>query len=218
MHVPFACAHTSGVEIRGDCKYITKAICDEELSSSSPRARAVQPSWFVTSAHSPQQTIGAPRAAVVSQPKNLRWELAFSDRDGRAGQGSSGRGENACVPFVDVGSLDMDDGQGRALLRASRASTRHDVSCPAASKCEPRARTVHTLRIAGRGWHISGLVGVATSTAVLGALVSLGCEETLSTSAVSYLTVWPAWTVCCCSLCPSPIRGGSYTHSCRSML
>ena len=106
------------------------------------------------------------------------------------------------MPFVDVGSLDMDDGQGRAS-RASKASTRHDVSRPAASKCEPRARTVHTLRIAGRGWHISGLVGVATSTAVLGALVSLGCEETLSTSAVSYPSVWPAWTVSYCSLCLS---------------
>jgi len=52
MHVPFTCARTSGVEIRGDCEHITKAICDEELSSSSPRARAVRPSWFVMSVHS----------------------------------------------------------------------------------------------------------------------------------------------------------------------
>lgn len=111
------------------------------------------------------------------------------------------------MPFADVGSLSLWM-MGRAS-RASRASTRHDdVSRPVASKCEPRARTAHTLRIAGRGWHISGLASVATSTAVLGALVSLGCEETLSTSAVSCPSVWPAWTVYSCSLCPSPVRGG----------
>ena len=48
--------------------------------------------------------------------------------------------------------------------QASRASTRHDVSCPAASKSEPRARTVHTLRcvslvVAGTspGWSALGV-------------------------------------------------------------
>ena len=80
----------------------------------------------------------------------------------------------------------------------------------------PRARTVHTctLRIAGSGWHISGLVGVATSTAVWARWSALGTERhyynvfCLLSVSLSLATLY-SWSVESVSI----IRGdGSYTH------
>ena len=74
---------------------------------------------------------------------------------------------------------------------------------PAASNGESRARTVLRVRIAGRGWHISGLVGVATST--LGPLFGrVGqpwvCKDTVNVFcllSISLATLDPAVRVVC---------------------
>ena len=175
------------------------AICDRNSPAVLREHAQFGPQWFVMSVHSPQQTINnwAPRAVTVVSQAKISDESSLS-RTGMAGQKPPEERERVCA-FRGCGLVGSRDS------RYGHLGHPHDTtfSRPAASKCEPRARTVHTLHIAGRGWHISGLVSVATSTAVLGALVSLGCEETLSTSAVSYPSVWPAWTVCYCSLCLS---------------
>jgi hypothetical protein len=65
------------------------------------------------------------------------------------------------VPFVDVGSWVFSS---LAMGISGIHTTRRSLALLRQNDAEPCARTVHTLRIAGRGWHISGLVGVATST------------------------------------------------------
>lgn len=129
MHVPFTCAQTSGVEIRGDCEHITKAICDEELSSSSPRARAVRPSWFVMGAHSPQQTIGAPRAVVVSQPKIS--DESSRSRTGMAGPGRAVRAEErtrVCL-WCGCGLSPLDMGRAGQGIEGIHTTRRLSPCC-----------------------------------------------------------------------------------------
>lgn len=182
MHVPFTCAHTSGVEIRGDCE---QGDLRQELSSSSPRAGPVRRS--VVRHECPQPTTNN------WGPPCRRAEPAKKIPDER-----SGRGENACVPFVDVGSL-------LAMGRVSRASTRHDVSYPALLR-QMRAPCAHSTHVtyrwswlahlrAGQCCYIDRCFGRAGQPWVRR-------DTTLSTSAASRPSVWPAWTVYC-SLCLS---------------
>jgi hypothetical protein len=129
------------------------------------------------------------------------------------GQGWQGKRENACVPFVDVGSA-----LAICLVCAMGIHTTRRLSLCCVRMRDPvRAQyTVHTLCIAGRGWHISGLVGgrCCYIDRCLGALVSLGCRKTLlSTSSASFPSAWPpcldSWSVESVFI----IRGdGSYTH------
>jgi hypothetical protein len=110
------------------------------------------------------------------------------------------RRENACVPFVDVGSWVLET---LAMGISGTHTTRPSLALLRQNNAEPCARTVHTLRIAGRGWHISGLVGVATST--LGPLFGrVGqpwvCKDTVNVFcllSISLATLDPAVRVVC---------------------
>ena len=187
LHTRYSCMCRSRAPIRAALRFVeiaNKAICDRNSPAVLREQAQFGAQWFVMSVHSPQQTIGAPRAVVLSQPK-------IPDE-------RSGRGENACVPFVDVGSL-------LAMGRVSRASTRHDVSCPALLR-QMRAPCAHSTHVtyrwswlahlrAGQCCYIDRCFGRAGQPWVRR-------DTALSTSAASRPSVWPAWTVCC-SLCLS---------------
>ena len=108
MHVPFTCAHTSGVEIRGDCE---QGDLRQELSSSSPRAGPVRRS--VVRHECPQPTTnnwGPPcRRGEPAKKSPMRARVLGQGWQGRAGQSGQGR-ERVCA-FCGCGlSLAMDDG------------------------------------------------------------------------------------------------------------
>jgi hypothetical protein len=182
MHVPFTCAHTSGVEIRGDCE---QGDLRQELSSSSPRARAVRPS--VVRHGCPQPTTNnnnwAPRAVTVVSPPKI------SDGSSLSRTGMAEERTRVCLSWM------WARGFSRVSLWASRASTRHDVLSPCCVKTmqspvrAPYTRYV-SLVVAGTspGWSV---LLHRPLDHCLGALVSLGCIKTLSTSFVSYPSVWP---------------------------
>ena len=162
------------------------AICDRNSPAVLREHAQFGPQWFVMSVHSPQQTINnwAPRAVTVVSQAKISDESSLS-RTGMAGQKPPEERERVCA-FRGCGLVGS---RSLALLRQNNA--------------EPCARTVHTLRIAGRGWHISGLVGVATST--LGPLFGrVGqpwvCKDTVNVFcllSISLATLDPAVRVVC---------------------
>ena len=163
LHTRYSCMCRSRAPIRAALRFVeiaNKAICDRNSPAVLREQAQFGAQWFVMSVHSPQQTTGAPRAVVLSQPKKSPMSARAEERT------------RVCLSWMWALSSPWAGYRGHPHDTTS-------LALPCCVKCEPRARTVHTLRIAGRGWHISGLVSVATSTAVLGALVSLGCEETL---------------------------------------
>jgi len=96
------------------------------------------------------------------------------------GQGWQGRGENACVPFVNMG--EVGSALAICLVCAMGIHTTRRLSLCCVKMRAPCAHSTHqTLRIAGRGWHISGLVSgrCCYIDRCLGALVSLGYRKTL---------------------------------------
>ena len=98
-----SCMCRSRAPVRAALRFVeiaNKAICDEELSSSSPRARAVRPSWFVMSVHScPQPTTnnwGPPCRAEPAKKSPMRARVSGQGWQGRAGQFGQRR-ERVCA-------------------------------------------------------------------------------------------------------------------------